>query len=351
MKKWKAIIGAISGFTYKFGFEKLFLIIILPLGITYMVISPVLSGNDDRNHFMRAYEIANGKLVTANIRGDQVGGEWDKAFNELVVKEPSYSREKENISVVYIGENEFYNYPNTALYSPISYLPQTIGILIGKVFSASPYALVNFARIFNFIFYVIICYVAFKLLPRFKLFFLVLMTSPAILLSATSISADSFLCALIFLLAALIQYMNDKKIEFSWRHGSIFAGLAILISGCKVVYFPAILLLFLIDKNAFKSRKSKILWCVGLVSIGVAVGVVWMKISSGILESAYPMAGEQELKILQEPFRYIGVLARDAWGQLTGLVSNLSLGYVGNIYSGAPLYNSRLSLYKVVVWG
>ena len=61
------------------------------------------------------------------------------------------------------------DYSNTALYSPVQYLPHTLGFMIAKLFKLSPYYVGMFGRIFNLISYLIMGYLCIKILPKYKL--------------------------------------------------------------------------------------------------------------------------------------------------------------------------------------
>jgi uncharacterized membrane protein len=99
-------------------------------------------------------------------------------------------------------DKDFIAFPNTVVYTPIPYTPQVLGILVGKIFDASPLMLFYFARIFNLLFFLALAYWAIKITPIHKWVFCLLCLTPTNVFQIASASVDAFTFGICFLLIA-----------------------------------------------------------------------------------------------------------------------------------------------------
>ena len=184
-------------------YSKIFLLIASFLGIFYLVLSPLFTGSDEHNHYYRIYEISEGIMVTPTkkVVGSILPSSLENTFvigggsNTIIkyrnIKDMIKIPLESNVTKQY-GVEWTNDYSNTALYSPVQYLPHTLGFMIAKLFKLSPYYVGMFGRIFNLISYLIMGYLCIKILPKYKLFYLAILLSPNMLQCATTLSADAF---------------------------------------------------------------------------------------------------------------------------------------------------------------
>lgn len=324
---------------YKFGYEKLFLLLAIPFGVIYILIAPLGSGNDDPNHYLRAYEIAQGRMVSTQV-DNKVGGEVPKGVIEVLEEEKTYSGTMKMMDTKLGDEYILRNYPNTALYSPISYIPQVTGMLLGKMANASPFWMGTLARISNMVFYILVCFIGFRLLIRFKLFFLILLLSPSIMSNATSLSADAFVVALVFLFVAMVMNLKAEKKGIGPKRAALLVALSVLIAGCKIVYLPAVFLILILDKRCFKTRWGNISLKAACLITGLLVGLIWMKIANEFLAVSYPLASEQMNYIMHNPLQFLVVFVKT---MMSGTVP-----FIENMFSSGPMYHNRVSFSSFV---
>ena len=100
-------------------------LVFFALGLTYVFIFPNGEAPDEREHFYRAYEIAEGNVVSQKI-------EESKQVGNYLPKTLSIFRDK---SATISDERTFESFANTALYFPFSYIPQALGIKIASLFT------------------------------------------------------------------------------------------------------------------------------------------------------------------------------------------------------------------------
>lgn len=60
----------------------------------------------------------------------------------------------------------------------MSYLPHTIGFIIAKFLALSPFLIGMIGRLFNLMAYIVLGYYALKILPKYKMFYFVILMSP-----------------------------------------------------------------------------------------------------------------------------------------------------------------------------
>lgn len=135
--------------------EKLFLLFAIPLGIFFILFLPPGESPDEINHFKRAYAITEGRLVS-EVYDDagHAGVELPEGFQDSLIKKPeqgTYASVITKLSEPVSSEKAYATFNNTSLYHWLCYLPQTIGILIGKVFGASLELMAYLAEIVDFV--------------------------------------------------------------------------------------------------------------------------------------------------------------------------------------------------------
>ena len=112
-----------------------------------------------------------------------------------IAKSSSYSKE---------GEKIFINYINTALYSPAVYIHQVIGMKFIDMFTL--YIMYG-GKIFNFLFYLILGFLAIRSLPFLKWVGVLILLAPINISLAGSLSTDPVLLSSSMLFfAKILQY-------------------------------------------------------------------------------------------------------------------------------------------------
>ena len=336
--------------------HKFFFVLGLLLGILYLIASPLFTGSDEHNHYYRIYEISDGMLVTP-VSNKTVGGKLPKSLYSTFVNKDKEEINR-NIRIKYKDEIEMSKYQlnedekiqygkkyateysNTALYNPIQYIPQVIGFSIGKLFNLSPFYIGKLGRLFNLLFYIVICSLFLKKLPRLKTFATLVLLSPTLLSNATTLSADAFTNSLIFGFLVMIvnNCYDDRIIEL--KEKLLYFILSILLASCKIVYLPLIFLLFILPRNRFKSSKQKILFIITCLLSSIAIGALWLKITEPYFDVYYVNTNLQKNNILNNIIWYLSVVVRTYFKQFNSLVLNL--------FVGDNMYHCQLNVYSLI---
>ena len=333
---------------------KLFVIFGLIMGVVYLVLSPLFTGSDEHNHFYRIYEITEGTMVTPTgptYSGSELPASLHKAFlegsgkNSLVKYHDisdmmSIPLEKDE-RILYTSDDEQKFYANTSLYSPVSYLPHVAGFSLGEVFNFGPFFIGMLGRLFNLLCYVLIGYFAIKMVPKWKLFYFLILLSPNMLQCATTLSADAFINVMTLLLIAVVakNRFSDKIVT---RGQELLIGvLCIIVSLCKICYAPLIGLILLIrSKQYAKGKKEKILFVTTVILIAGVLSWWWMSKAGTIFDAVYPNAELQKEFIISNPLDYSMILLRS--------IVDCSMNIVENLFVGYRMYHTQLEIPAII---
>ena len=330
---------------------KVFIFTALMLGFIYIFLSPLFTGSDEHNHFYRIYEITEGTVITPTNKyvGSKLPVSLSKTFetasgvNTKVKYKNIHDMWKIKLNrnnVTLYGKEWTSFYSNTALYSPIQYTPQVIGFCVGKIFNFGPYILGMMGRIFNLLAYVFIGYLCIKIVPKAKLFYMLVLLSPNMLQCATTLSADAFTNIIFLLYISIIFKIIMEKKKISKKEKISLFVLSILITLCKIVYFPIVLMLLLMDEKYFDNKKSRILFCVTTICISTIVSLFWIRCTNGVFSIAYNRSVLQRQFILSSPLSYFIVLVRT--------FAYYMIDYIECLFVGTTMYHSQLNMPPII---
>ncbi|MBE6161603.1 MAG: DUF2142 domain-containing protein [Firmicutes bacterium] len=292
--------------------EKVFLVFGIMFGTLFMFFIPFGYTPDEANHFLRSYEISTGNLISIkkeNEVGNYLPTNIEKVISHYELQD-AYKNEKENLSIKFNNEKKFYNFANTSLYSFICYLPQSIGIMIGRLLKFPILITAYLGRILNFSLWIALIYLAIKKIPIGKNLILFISMLPMSLQEAVSLAPDAMTNCVSISLVSFVLYHLYNKNEFDKKNMIIASILCIAISMLKIVYLPLCLLLILIPDSKFKSKKNKYFKICSLAMLVILLNLIWLKISSNFLIEFMPGvdSGKQVMYILNHPYSYFSIL-------------------------------------------
>ena len=269
----------------------------------YMLICPLGMAPDEINHFFRAYEIANVSLVSKPMGGIGVGGNYlPKAIEDY------------NNFNSWIDENdtkEIY-FGNTALYSPVSYLPQAIGIKLAGLVTNNVQKIFYGGKLVNAVCCFILCILALHYIPIGKKLLFIIMIFPMSLQEMVSLAPDGLTISLSLFMISYIFHLSYTKERITNIDMIILFTSSLIISLCKIVYVTLLLLLFIIPSSKFKTKKVYYTFTLSTIGISGIANLIWLKISSGFLVEFTPGVNsfEQVKYILRNPVTYIVISIR-----------------------------------------
>lgn len=195
------------------------------------------------------------------------------------------------------------------IFQIIPYLPQALGIFIGRLFGADALICYYLARFMNLLFYCLCCYFALRWATRFRILLYSLMIMPLTMFMVASCSNDCMLFGLMFLVfSTVLSDSFDKKKAITF-----IIAFAVMCTS-KMNYIVFILLLLLMDKKRWKIKAKRwqfvlaVLAAFLVVYQGMGYVVAWLS-NYGVIERTMidSNPAQQLMFIISNPLRYLVV--------------------------------------------
>ena len=339
-----------------------FLIIGLIYGLGFLLATPAFQVPDEYEHFYRSLYVSEGHVVPEKL-GDLSGvyvPESVKLTSDTVNQEwYTFLQDRDNKTKLTPLLHMHFNSKNMVFedisriavitYSPVPYLVSAFAIDIGKLFNLAPLVLMYLGRLANLLVWIFLTYLAIKITPVHKWVFFMLALLPMTIFEAASLSADSFLLGVTFLIIAIFfRYAFDEgKKKIGFKEIYILGVLLLLVGLAKSNYILLLFLIFLIPAQKFGSRKNRFLVTGTLFLVVVAVVGIWNIIVNGLYAPIIPQVSisGQIAYILGDPFRFPYVLIN------TFISRGLSYQFlfVGNFWLDVPLPTWWLGFYLITI--
>ena len=359
------IVSSIIYYKKGIKIENIFLMIAPLACIFFLVTMPTFKNHDEYYHWLKAYEVSQGTLMTPQedgVQGSMMPEGVSKVFPTDWTK-LDYQMMKELLDVKLNEDNKgILNAETAAVYSFVQYIPQATGIALARLVTDNVYLITYGGRIVNMIFALLVLYFAIKLMPFGKKLLLIPAMIPIAIEGFTSLSPDSMTISVAFFYIAYILHLAfGKKEQLGIKEKVILLISSIIIALCKIVYIPLVGLILIIPKEKFKNQenKNKILnFCV-IAGIAVLINLVWLAISSRYLSTF--REGDSKIQVLlalQNPILYIqnvlytfnlngsnyllSLFGADlGWGELIKLYSIVPYAFLG-IYLFTAITDNEL---------
>lgn len=295
--------------------ENIFLLIAPIVCIFFLITMPTFKNHDEYYHWLKAYEVSMGHLMTPiqdGVQGSLMPGGVSEIFPTDWLN-MTYKDVKENLQIQLNEENPGVLNPETAsVYSFVQYIPQAIGIFIARHITLSAILVTYGGRLINMITSILLIYFAIKIMPFGKKLLLVPAMIPIAIEGFSSLSPDALTISISFLYIAYIMYLAfGKKKIIALKEKIILLIMSIIIALCKIVYIPLVGLILIIPKEKFKNKnnKSKIINFIVIAGIAVIINLTWLAISSRYLATF--REGDSKVQVilaLKNPLQYIQML-------------------------------------------
>lgn len=321
--------------------EKLFIVTFIPVCILYLLCNAPFNVPDEETHFFRAFEISEGYMVSENyyesigrklplkdIIPDQYRNSWKQVANDWNIKLSE--------------EREFKSFWNTAVYAPISYAPQALGIFVARLFSNNLWIIFYSGRLFNVICITILFYYAIKISPSGKEMIYLIAMIPMNLHEVVSYSPDGMLLAIICFIVSLVMYLRyiDKKKLTIWQYILIYC-LIVCITLYKVIYLPICLTFLLIPYQRFGSKKKFVMHGIIAAVIALCMAIGWLTITDDFVVSQNSSDIRLQLNyIIHNPFEYYMIFVRTVYENSEAWIMTMlgsALGWLDIPISGGLL--------------
>lgn len=325
--------------------EHIFILLGTLFGLIFVFFTPPYQVPDEPKHFFRAYQISEGRF-RAERRGGVVGGFLPTPLVKTapvvepiatVRTDPHILRDKLSAAAAPAGSRSFTSFPNTAMYSPVPYLPQAVGILVGRLFGGNLWVQFYLGRLMNLFMWLCIAVASVRLLPirRWAIVFLLLL--PMSVFQAASLSADVFTNAIGWLAVALTLHTVLGERPLDRRRLIALIIVFTLLALTKPVYALSGLLLLAIPLRVIGSRKR---WWRLLLLVGGAMAVamvVWYAFGRSTFVPIQPDAnpGRQLNLVIHQPGLFLEYFQRTIRQVSSDWVIS-AIGFFGWLRFGFP---------------
>ncbi|MDZ4845264.1 MAG: DUF2142 domain-containing protein [Chitinophagales bacterium] len=343
--------------------QKLFPIAAFLIGICYVFVTPPFQVPDETNHFYRIIQIAQGDFIPEK-RGDKTGGvipisvvRVGQSFIHKIAHFPDNKIEKATFTNALREplnplDTMYCSFPNTCLFTPVSYLPQLLFIVPGLKFELPPIWLIYGGRISSVLISVLLLTIAIRLLPAFHWSFFAFLLLPMFCQQMASLSADAFLNSLSLLLLAIgIRVAFTDNILTANTLMKILP-VTLLLACCKSGYL-FLILLFLLPVFTLTDKTKKKHWILLVVVLFICaagISAAW----STVIKGTFSPYGNPDINpdvsiafIKSNPLQYAGMVVKNLLKNLAFYVYGV-VGYLGWLDTKIPLILTLLYLVLIV---
>lgn len=226
-------------------------------------------------------------------------------------------------------------------FSDTGYLTQALGMALARWLGLPIHVQLIFARVANMLTYVLLCFLAVKVLRRFKMVMACAALLPAAIYQACSLTYDPTGTALCYLgIALAVDAMMDRRTPLSWARALGMLLCFVVGSLTKIVYIPLILLALLLPRSKFSSNAARI-WFKTMVLVLCAAVVLAMMANvagGGVAlqdsRSAEADSNAQMTFLLSHPLTYLGYFFSYLWEHFDVYfleVNRVSWAYIGSV--------------------
>jgi len=339
-----------------------FVCLALIFGLLFCVVSPPFFVLDESLHFSHAYQVSQGQLRPQKLSPVYYGGTMPQNVNDSMLKSLGFRTVQPNFRTTFIAD--FQNkapahdstapvpviFNSTAVYSPVPYLPQATGILVGRVLRLPPVFLLYLGRLFNLLVWIVLVAMAIRFLPFGKWALVVIALLPTSLFQAASVSADALTTGLAFLATAMIcKYVSEKKLLQNKQYMLLFL-VMVLLALTKQSYFCFVLLVLALPWAKFRSRREYLKKTVAIIAVSLLLAAGWslsvrkIDIMLPVLPNHPPINTAAQLRSMVTQPWHFGFATWNSY--LTGRADTTVITFVGQF---GRIYDLQLPFLVVVL--
>lgn len=237
------------------------------IGIGGIMLSIMASGSgpDEHYHYYATFEVSNVML------GKQYIGLVD---NKYIYDYPSHSNANESfVRLIENDSNEVKrdgqdkNYGGSYLenlYQPMAYIMPALGFSVARIFDVSFEYLYMFGRFCNMLLYIVLSYIAIRLIPVNKELMLFITVMPMAMHQACHLSHDVIVNGGMFVFFAFVikKIVDDKPI--TWTDIFVINCMLVVFGTAKVVYCVTLFIVLAIPRRLFLSFRD---WIMKMMTI------------------------------------------------------------------------------------
>lgn len=328
--------------------EWIFLFLYIAMGIFCLAAVPESRTPDEFSHFGRSYEISKGHIMSEiNPEGSEgVNGAGGFLEGNLTADRHLFTGENTLYDIIDgwdqrldEEQTQFYGYANASLYAPTSYIAQAVGIGAASLFTDRVMVLVYAGRLCNWALIGVLLFFCIRFIPVGKNLVALISLLPMNIQQFNSMSADGFAYVMVIVFLTVVMYLRfGPQGRLKKRQIVLLYVMTPLLCLCKIVYAPVCLLLFLIPRERFGTKRQYAVHVAALGALSVVSALGWLLAASRFLITFQPgvSSGEQVVFILTHPLTFLNVLLNTVEMKFPEYLFGMAGSYLGalDIFTG-----------------
>ena len=340
-------------------------LIIFLFGLVYLVITPPFQVPDAQTHFYRAYQVSTGEFI-AEKRGNNTGGDLPfslakvvSLFNHLRF-EPDHKSSLNDISQAFkikldSTQKIFINFENTAVFSPIPYIPAALGIYAGSLLTDSVLIIYYLASLFTLIAAVFILTLAIRVLPDYDQLIFSFCVLPMFMFQLSSLSSDSLSNAISVLFVCQIFSITNGRRTVSKQFFIEIIVTGVALALCKQTYSILFMLTALLTPQYFKNKTDYLKYQISFFLIISLSIVTWTFVVSDIYSPLSWIEGAdvkmQLAYVIENPLRFFNIVMNDLQQNSLNYIFLMGGTHLGWVDTEIPTLLIVLHLLALVILG
>jgi hypothetical protein len=328
--------------------EYVFLVIALAWGVAQVFIVPPLQVPDEGDHWFRAWALTDGQLTADKQGMITLPGVFARTV-DLYTRFVGVGRGLP-ISLKgqagFSGYEDLFNSPGpsgtvrvvsrVASYGPVGYLPQAVGVGLGRLVGAPPLTCFYLARLGNLFAALALLFFAIRLAPFGKQLLVLLALLPMTMFELASVSCDALSISGAMFFTSLLLWASARVTLRRTDVALVLSAAAVLLN-VKPGYWALVLLVLLIRPAQLggRTRYMAFIAANALVVVGVFLVVSLLTSTDARVQAVGgPLA--QLLFIWHQPLGFLGIV----WSNLQSnlfLWTRQSIGVLGWLTIALPL--------------
>jgi uncharacterized membrane protein len=282
----------------------LFLIYALPAVMVLAIIMAPFQVADELANIERADQLSRGKMISDRL-GGTIDGSW-VVIGALYQNMQFHPEVKQTVALAHeagairwSGSQDHVNFQGTAQYGPFLYLPQAIGVALGRLIGLSLAQTLVAVRVINGFAACVVGFLALSICKRGRALTFATLLLPMTLSQFSSASQDALLISLSILAVAMASRALTRQRPASTAEFVVFAFIVVATTMARP---PQFALAFLAP--AFVGRRDPDWGSKGLIAaVAIVTVICWMRILSDLTPPVPPelsLAGQSQ-RLLADP--------------------------------------------------
>jgi uncharacterized membrane protein len=298
---------------------------------------------DEKIHYNRADDISFNNVINNGIKGRIASSPFSSSIKEQKAIDGYFDNQKKAEKKSKNKKTSFFDdFSLQETYNQVAYVPSALALMLGRLIHLPNHMIFTFGCWINVLAYASVIFFAIRKLKTGKMIMSIVALFPTAIFGASNYGYDYWIIAFTMLgLAYLFSELQQPDKKITKKNAIFMLGAFVIGLGPKAIYFPIMILLFLLKKEKFASlgQYKKFIWA-SIFSILFVVGSFMLPFvvggpGKGDTRGGSEVNSAQQVKfILSDPVAYAKILFNFMKGYIDprnaeGFIS--SFAYLGSI--------------------